>query len=115
MEPRISTRRTIDLPAEVRVVRDALVSSLGDDLSALLWHGSEARGEAKPDSDHDLIIILKRMDSDTLRRMQQSFSRPRELVELRSDGGRAAPVSSVRPASVPFRPRARVWRFQAAA
>src|SRR2546422_3422887 len=73
MEPRVSTRRTIDLPAEVREVRDALVSSLGDDLSALLWHGSEARGEAKPDSDHDLIIILKRMDSDTLRRMQQVF------------------------------------------
>ncbi|MBI2912732.1 MAG: nucleotidyltransferase domain-containing protein [Chloroflexi bacterium] len=62
-----------DLPAEVRQVADALIASLGDNLRALLWHGSWARGEAKPDSDHDLIIILKRIDDDALLRMQKVF------------------------------------------
>lgn len=30
---------------EVREVADALIDTLGDDLRALLWHGSFARGE----------------------------------------------------------------------
>jgi len=58
---------------EVRQVADALVATLGDDLRALLWHGSFARGEANPNSDHDLIIILKRIDDDLLLRMQEVF------------------------------------------
>ena|GEM_PF-3414433 len=68
-------RSPSDVPVhpEVREVADALVAALGDDLRAILWHGSWARGEAKPDSDHDLIIILKRVDDDILLRMQQVF------------------------------------------
>ena len=49
---------TDGLPLEVREVVEALVASLGDDLSAIYWQGSEAHAEAKPDSDHDLIIVM---------------------------------------------------------
>ncbi len=62
-----------DLHPEVREVVDALIAALGDDLAALLWHGSFARGEARPDSDHDLVIILKRIDDTLLRRLQDVF------------------------------------------
>ena len=73
MSGRRQELRVADLPAEVSSVVDALIAALGDDLAALLWHGSFARGEAKPDSDHDLVIILKRIDDDVLRRMQKVF------------------------------------------
>jgi hypothetical protein len=65
--------KTRQLPAEVREVADALISTLGDDLRALLWHGSFARGEAGPESDHDLIIILRRVDDDVLMRLRDVF------------------------------------------
>jgi hypothetical protein len=61
------------LSSEVRDVVDALVVALGDHLTAVYWHGSEARAEAKPDSDHDLIIVTKRLDDDLLLRMQAVF------------------------------------------
>lgn len=63
----------ISLPDEVRKVVDALIATVGDDLAAIYWHGSYARGEAKPDSDHDLIIILKHADDDILLRMGEIF------------------------------------------
>jgi len=64
---------TDGLPLEVREVVEALVASLGDDLSAIYWHGSEAHAEAKPDSDHDLIIVMKRLDEHLLLRIQGVF------------------------------------------
>ncbi|HEU4759115.1 MAG TPA: nucleotidyltransferase domain-containing protein, partial [Dehalococcoidia bacterium] len=73
-EPRTSVRGDDPpLPGEVRDAVDALTAALGDDLAALLWHGSFARGEAKADSDHDLIIILRRIDDDVLLRMRDVF------------------------------------------
>lgn len=73
-KPRTSVRGNVaDLHPEVREVADAIVAALGDDLRALLWHGSFARGEAKPDSDHDLIIILKRIDDGVLLRLHEIF------------------------------------------
>lgn len=62
-----------DLPPEVEDVLDRLIASLGDDLRAVYWHGSWARGEAKPWSDHDMIIILKRLDDALLRKLQDIF------------------------------------------
>lgn len=63
----------IALPDEVREVVDSLIASVGDDLAAVYWHGSYARGEAKPDSDHDLIIVLKRADDGVLLGMAEVF------------------------------------------
>ncbi|MDO8613825.1 MAG: nucleotidyltransferase domain-containing protein [Dehalococcoidia bacterium] len=65
--------KTQQLPAEVREVADAIISTLGEDLRALLWHGSFARGEPGPESDHDLIIILRRIDDDVLLRLRDVF------------------------------------------
>lgn len=60
----------LDLPSEVQDVLDRLIESLGDDLRGVFWHGSWARGEAKPWSDHDLLIVLKRLDDELLGRLQ---------------------------------------------
>jgi hypothetical protein len=40
------TTGATSLPAEVREVVDALIQELKDDLKAILWHGSYARGSA---------------------------------------------------------------------
>jgi len=62
-----------DVHPEVRAVADALIEALGDNLKALLWHGSFARGEARPDSDHDMIVVLKRIDDGVLLRLRDAF------------------------------------------
>jgi 8-oxo-dGTP pyrophosphatase MutT (NUDIX family) len=62
-----------DLPPEVQDVLDRLIAPLGEDLRAVYWHGSWARGEAKPWSDHDMIIVLRRLDDDLLRKLQDIF------------------------------------------
>jgi predicted nucleotidyltransferase len=61
-------------PAEVRDVADALIAALGDNLRTLLWHGSWARGEQTAESDHDLILVVRRMDGDALRQMHEVFA-----------------------------------------
>lgn len=65
--------QSIDLPPEVSGTRDALVAALGDDLIALLWQGSWARGESTATSDHDMIIILRRGDADVLAKLHDVF------------------------------------------
>jgi 8-oxo-dGTP diphosphatase len=62
-----------DLPPEVQDVLDRLIASLGEDLRAVFWHGSWARGEAKPWSDHDMIIVLKRLDDALLGKLRDTF------------------------------------------
>jgi hypothetical protein len=57
----------------VQDVLDDLIASLGDDLRAVCWHGSWARGEAKPWSDHDMIIVLRCLDDGLLRKLQGIF------------------------------------------
>src|SRR2546422_1473209 len=71
--PGSAPRGSIVVPQEVREVADELIEALGDDLAALLWHGSWARGEQTPESDHDLIVVLRRLNEDVLARMQAVF------------------------------------------
>jgi predicted nucleotidyltransferase len=57
--------RTITVPADVKKRLDELVASLratlGDDLRAVVAHGSAVRGEYRPgESDVDLLIVLAR-------------------------------------------------------
>src|SRR3990172_7415516 len=77
-DPIADFRSQVALPHEVREVVDSLIGSVGDDLAAIYWHGSYARGEAKPDSDHDLIIVLKRADDDVLLPMADVFRELRD-------------------------------------
>ncbi len=72
-DPIADLRLQVALPDEVREVVDCLIGSVGEDLAAIYWHGSYARGEAKPDSDNDLIIVLNRADDDVLLRMAEIF------------------------------------------
>jgi len=60
-------------PAEVREVADAIIAKLGDNLSALLWHGSWARGEQTAESDHDMIVVVRQMDDETLFGLREVF------------------------------------------
>ena len=69
----MTVRTDVELPAEVREVAEALVSALGVDLRSLLWHGSWARGEAGPASDHDMIVVLRNMDEDVAQRLREVF------------------------------------------
>jgi uncharacterized protein len=46
----------------VRNVRDTLAARLPEDLHRLILYGSEARGEARRDSDIDFIVVLQRDD-----------------------------------------------------
>jgi hypothetical protein len=64
---------TPEPPPEVREVAEELIASLGDNLAALLWHGSWARGEQTPESDHDMIVVLRRVGDDTWERMRRVF------------------------------------------
>jgi predicted nucleotidyltransferase len=77
---------TPEVPSEVRAVADELVEALGDDLAALLWHGSWARGEQTVESDHDMIVVLKRIGDDTWDRMQAVFEeRPGWSVYVKTE------------------------------
>jgi len=72
-ENRESPKAATQPPAEVREVAGALIIALGNNPRTLLWHGSWARGEQTAESDHDLIVVVRRMDKDVLRQMHAVF------------------------------------------
>ncbi len=43
----------------LRVLRHELEEILGDELEAIYLYGSRARGDARPDSDIDVLIVLR--------------------------------------------------------
>lgn len=49
----------IDKNEVSRAVKQALVELYGDRIARLLLYGSYARGDARPDSDIDFLVILK--------------------------------------------------------
>jgi len=73
-------------PAAVREVTDQLVASLGANLTALLWHGSWARGEQTATSDHDMIVVVKTVDDDMLLSVRELFAgRPGWSTYIKSE------------------------------
>jgi len=62
-----------DLPEEERAVAEALIATLGDDLTALAWQGSWARGEANAESDHDLVVVMREIDQEMIGRIAAVF------------------------------------------
>jgi hypothetical protein len=62
-----------DAPPEVRQAVDELASRFGENLRAVLWHGSLARGEAQPGSDVDLILLFHTVDDDVLLGLRRTF------------------------------------------
>ena len=71
--PNLPRTDIADLPDEERQVAEALIAALGDDLAALGWQGSWARGEANEESDHDLFVVMRRLDSDLLGTLARAF------------------------------------------
>lgn len=53
---------TIPLSSIVQDVRQALLDRVADGMCLIILYGSEARGEAQPDSDVDLMVVLQRDD-----------------------------------------------------
>ncbi len=45
---------------------------LGSDLQLLMLYGSHARGEARPDSDVDLFVVLRRASEATYEKVRQA-------------------------------------------
>src|SRR5690606_19899248 len=43
----------------LRILRQELEEILGDELDAIYLYGSRARGDARPDSDIDVLIVLR--------------------------------------------------------
>jgi len=71
--PELPRTQVSSLPAEEREVAEALIAALGDDLAALAWQGSWARGEANAESDHDLVIVMRRLDEELIGRIAAVF------------------------------------------
>jgi hypothetical protein len=70
----------------VHEVADALIASLGPNLTALLWHGSWARGEQTPASDHDMIVVVKALDEQVIMRVRDVFEdRPGWSTYIKSE------------------------------
>ena len=55
--------------------KEDVLKFLGDNLVCLLHHGSRAKGEARPDSDYDSVIITKRVNEEVIKSLQDIFSK----------------------------------------
>ena len=52
-----------------------VMKALRNNLVCLLHHGSRAKGEARPDSDYDSVIITKQVDKQVIRILKDTFSK----------------------------------------
>ena len=121
-KPRVAVRtRGIGLRSRSRLQRCArwpMRSSRrsATNLAALLWHGSWARGEQTPESDHDMIVVLKR-NNWTMRCYAHAdgVRRAARMVDVRQDGGGAAAVPADGRLQFHYGISAAVRRFRRAA
>lgn len=59
----------------LRSFKDDVLKSLKDNLVCLLHHGSRAKGEARPDSDYDSIIITRQVNRKVIESLRNVFSK----------------------------------------
>jgi len=48
----------VDRPTLLKRIRESLEEAFGERLKGIVLYGSEARGEATPDSDIDILVLL---------------------------------------------------------
>ena len=54
-------------------LKEVIIHTLAENLVCLLHHGSRARGEARPDSDYDLILIVKKISRDIFKTLRDDL------------------------------------------
>jgi len=60
--------QTVEIRENLQEVVEALRAALGDRLVAVILFGSRARGDARPDSDWDVLIVAQDLPCGTLDR-----------------------------------------------
>ena len=76
------------VPKTLRDAIDECVGRFGDTLSTILWFGSTARGEGNAESDEDLVLIFRAVDSDVLSTVRTIFATEERAdwsIDVRSD------------------------------
>lgn len=73
LQPVVSPSTTLANDPTLRQFVDAFQKIAGENLVMLLFNGSRARGEARPDSDYDTIAVFKKVDANTLYGLRQLF------------------------------------------
>lgn len=64
------------MDSSVEPFKEELLETLGSDNVALIYHhGSRIRGEARPDSDYDTILVLQQIDEEAIRKVRTILSR----------------------------------------
>lgn len=69
-------------PADYSALVRALTTSFGERLKLIVLFGSQSRGEAQPDSDHDIFVVIEGLPQDPLAR-QRAVMTPLLPVLLR--------------------------------
>jgi hypothetical protein len=73
----ITSSETVGLMANsgdvLQSFREDVLEALQDNLVCLLHHGSRAKGEARPDSDYDSVVITRKVNRDVIRSLQTVF------------------------------------------
>ena len=67
-----SEKPSMDLSEEYGVLVSALAKRFGDRLRLVVLFGSRSRGEARPDSDHDLLVVIDGLPKDPLARQRET-------------------------------------------
>ena len=68
-----------------REFADRVVSALGDDIDCIVLYGSVARGEAREDSDIDILVVSPEFDkdiNDRLNRVRNNFTNENDYTFL---------------------------------
>lgn len=61
---------------DVKAFKEELLETLGTDNVVLIYHhGSRTRGEARPDSDYDTILVLQQIDEEAIQKVRTILSR----------------------------------------
>ena len=86
MDTTIDSKIPDALPAAVRAwvsqSSQALIESLGEELEALILFGSAAEGLMRASSDVNLLVVIRRFDSDRIDRVSDVLQNAAAAVEL---------------------------------
>ena len=71
--PKAQAPEDKQLAALLQGLTEELQRQLGPELQLLMLYGSHARGEARPDSDVDLFVVLRRASTATAEKVRQTI------------------------------------------